>query len=58
MKAEVAGPGGFSPEFLFRRCDACGEQSVVKERWFVCPFCDAELPRAWNVSARRPVEVA
>lgn len=58
LKAGVDAPIGFSPEFLFRRCDACGELSVVKERWFVCPFCDAELPRAWNVSARRPVDVA
>ncbi len=58
VKADVAAPSGFDPEFLFRRCDACGELSVVKERWFVCPFCDAELPRAWNVSARRPVDVA
>jgi hypothetical protein len=51
-------PAGFEPAFDFRRCEACGELSVVKERWFVCPFCDADLPQVWNVSARRLVEVA
>lgn len=36
----------------FRRCPKCGEVNLVKEAWFVCVFCDADLPANWNVSAR------
>ena len=38
---------GFSCEF--RRCEACGELALVKEGWFVCAHCEAELPREYNV---------
>ncbi|WP_231493970.1 hypothetical protein [Nocardiopsis sp. CNT312] len=41
--------GRFTHEFVFRRCPACGEVSIVREDDFVCVFCDADLPTAWNV---------
>jgi hypothetical protein len=41
-------PEGFTTEFLFRRCESCGQINIVKEDWFVCSVCDAELPRLWN----------
>jgi hypothetical protein len=39
---------GFDRAFVFRRCEACGERNLVREGWFFCAICDAELPRAWN----------
>ncbi|MFI1379119.1 hypothetical protein [Embleya sp. NPDC020886] len=44
----VAGPEGFTHEFVFRRCPDCGERNVVKEGDFVCACCAAELPADWN----------
>lgn len=41
-------PGGLDPEFVFRRCESCGETNVVKDAWFICALCGAELPRHWN----------
>lgn len=41
-------PGRFTAPFEFRRCEQCGERNVVKDDWFVCALCDAELPEAWN----------
>ncbi|GEN09332.1 hypothetical protein SAMN05443572_105587 [Myxococcus fulvus] len=50
-------PTGFTGAMDFRRCLACGEVTLVKERWFVCAFCDADLPSDWNVSLARAVDV-
>lgn len=44
----VAHPGGFTFAAIFRRCPKCGERNLVKDEWFVCALCDAELPREWN----------
>ena len=41
-------PGGFTQSVDFRRCPACGERNVVKEGWFACGVCGADLPAAWN----------
>ena len=38
----------FSAEMTFRRCPSCGATNIVKDGWFRCPICDAELPQAWN----------
>lgn len=46
--AGVVAPPGFTRRFVFRRCPGCGQINLVKEGWFVCGACDAELPRAWN----------
>jgi hypothetical protein len=47
-RAEVPHPGRFTTEVVFRRCEGCGERSVVKDGWFVCGACGAELPELWN----------
>ncbi len=44
----VVHPGGFTTEVTFRRCTSCGERNVVKDGWFECQVCGAELPQAWN----------
>jgi hypothetical protein len=44
----VAHPGRFTIEIAFRRCEACGERNVVKDGWFVCGVCGADLPAEWN----------
>lgn len=45
-------PGEFTRAFEFRRCEACGELALVKDDWFVCLACEADLPRAYNVQPR------
>jgi hypothetical protein len=45
----VTHPGRFTVEIVFRRCPACGERNIVKEGWFVCGVCGAELPAEWNL---------
>lgn len=46
--AGVAVPAGFNYAFVFRRCPRCGQSNLIKEEWFVCACCDAELPVVWN----------
>jgi hypothetical protein len=41
-------PGRFTQEVVFRRCPSCGERSIVKDGWFVCGICGADLPATWN----------
>ena len=41
-------PGEFTAIYEFRRCDGCGEINVVKDDWFVCDLCEAELNCEWN----------
>lgn len=44
----VQHPGRFTSAVTFRRCTACGERNVVKDGWFTCGVCGADLPTAWN----------
>ena len=44
----VAHPGRFTNEIVSRRCTACGERNIVKDGWFACGVCGAELPERWN----------
>lgn len=44
----VKSSGGFTTEFLFRRCDSCGQINIVKSGWFECAVCEANLPSEWN----------
>jgi hypothetical protein len=41
-------PGQFTYLAVFRRCDVCGERNLVKDGWFVCAICDADLSKEWN----------
>ena len=43
-------PGRFTTEVVFRLCPTCGERNIVKDDWYYCTMCDAELPRNWNFS--------
>ncbi|WP_328744992.1 hypothetical protein OHT57_06025 [Streptomyces sp. NBC_00285] len=47
-RAGVEHPGRFTHEVVFRRCERCGERSIVREEDFVCVFCGGELPLDWN----------
>ena len=47
-RACVEHPGRFTHEVVFRRCEECGERSIVREADFVCVFCGSELPVEWN----------
>ena len=48
VAAGITHTGGFSTEMLFRRCPRCGATNIVKDRWFECAVCGAELPNDWN----------
>jgi hypothetical protein len=39
-------PGKFTRALYFRTCPKCGECNVIKDDYFVCGTCGAELPRA------------
>lgn len=41
-------PGCFTVEFIFRRCEKCGQKNIVKNEWFYCSVCNAELNPQWN----------
>jgi hypothetical protein len=36
-------PDGFTTAFVFRHCPECAELNVVKDEYYVCVFCDADL---------------
>jgi hypothetical protein len=44
----LAHPGQFTQEVFFRRCPACSQRNIVKDRWFVCGVCGADLTPDWN----------
>ena len=46
--AQIPAPTALSQSFVFRRCPKCGERNLVKEGWFECACCGADLPEAWN----------
>jgi hypothetical protein len=55
--AGMTPPSRFTPEIVFRRCSRCREVNLVKEDWFVCVFCEADLPAEWNVAPRRALHL-
>ena len=46
--AGVAHAGGFSAACVCRRCPKCASTNIVKDEWFECAVCGAELPCEWN----------
>ena len=48
-RAGLARPDGFTQEVVFRRCPECAELNVVREGFFVCVFCESDLPAEWNI---------
>lgn len=53
-RARLVRPAGFTQPVVFRRCPQCTELNVVKEDFFVCVFCDSDLPAEWNIGAIVP----
>lgn len=47
----ISHPEFFTSAYLFRRCENCHSTNIVKDEWFYCAVCDAELPQEWNFSA-------
>ncbi|MEV7401606.1 hypothetical protein AB0N93_14565 [Streptomyces sp. NPDC091267] len=47
-RAGLGHPAGFTHEVEFRRCTHCRELNIVRDAYFVCVFCDADLPCEWN----------
>lgn len=41
---EIPAPEELTLACVFRRCPACGELNLVKEGWYVCDLCGADLP--------------
>jgi hypothetical protein len=47
-RASLEHPPEFTFLARFRLCPTCGERNLVKDDWYQCALCDAELPLAWN----------
>ena len=41
-------PDDFTTRVVFRLCPGCDERNIVKDGWFVCDLCGADLPENWN----------
>jgi hypothetical protein len=46
----VGYPGAFTTVVIFRLCPECGQRNVVKDGWYVCQVCGADLPHVWNLA--------
>ena len=49
-------PGQFTNAVIFRRCPKCNERNIVKDAWYYCQCCNAELPDAWNFGSAKDVK--
>jgi hypothetical protein len=47
-RAGMSHPGGFTTTFIFRRCETRGAKNLVKDDWYCCALCNADLPWQWN----------
>jgi hypothetical protein len=47
-RAGIERPAEFTTAYLFRRCKACGTTNIIKDDWYVCGVCEAELSQEWN----------
>ncbi|MEV6929037.1 hypothetical protein AB0M46_31725 [Dactylosporangium sp. NPDC051485] len=54
QQAGLDHPGGFTSEFVFRRCPDCAQLNVVKDGDFACCLCGSDLPQVWNVDQTCP----
>jgi hypothetical protein len=50
-QAGIRGPDRYTTEFVFRRCEHCGQINLVKEEIFECAVCECALPSGWNFEA-------
>ena len=44
----IGRPDDFTTRVVFRLCPGCNERNIVKDGWFVCDLCEADLPPDWN----------
>ncbi len=44
----ISHPERFTDAIIFRLCPQCGERNVVKDSWYYCHCCNAQLPESWN----------
>ena len=49
-KARLNPLNQFTTEFEFRRCANCDTINVIKDDWYVCAICDADLDKKWNLA--------
>jgi hypothetical protein len=47
----LAHPARFTQAYLFRRCPACHQLNLIKDKVFACALCGCELPAQWNCAA-------
>jgi|SRR5690348_743987 len=47
----LAHPGRFTMSSIFRRCFICAQINLVKDGYFVCAVCGADIPKRWNLDA-------
>jgi hypothetical protein len=47
-RAALKYPFEFTFVARFRWCPSCGERNLVKDDWYQCALCEAELPLIWN----------
>lgn len=47
-RTPVAHPDQFTTSVVFRLCPECNDRNIVKDGWFVCDVCGADLPAIWN----------
>jgi hypothetical protein len=47
-KIGLAHPPACTTTYIFRLCSRCGTTNIVKEDFYVCGVCDAELSHDWN----------
>jgi hypothetical protein len=47
----LAHPERFTAPYIFRRCPVCAQINLVKEGYFACAVCGADLPERWNLDA-------
>ena len=53
-RTPAAYPDGFGTRVVFRLCPKCNERNIVKDGWFVCDLCGADLPADWNFPVASP----
>ncbi|MGW0605993.1 hypothetical protein [Streptomyces sp. NPDC002640] len=46
--AGIGRPEGFTDPVVFRWCPSCRQVQIVRDAYFVCVFCDGDLPEEWN----------
>lgn len=46
--SKIRHPDDFTSQYIFRKCEHCGQKNIVKDEWYFCAVCDSELSETWN----------